>query len=959
MHIIKCCGIKSCDGTAKLSVGSKNKTSNNIVHPTSSSTKNNAVTVESGGKILEVGGTTSGGIQKITQITDIGSISGATINTIEVSWNGGLSTSIEPVTNADGSVVEPSTKSSTLQQVGGLTSTGVAVPGETALQKETSSIIGTISQVEISISTSKQLALTTNSITTNSGGTTAAQPAAGGLVLSTTTATGTSSAVGATTKALTITTTPAGATKQANTATTIKGVAASLTSTAILTSINKGTSVTSTLKQITTTTTRPTSTSTSTTTTTTATTTTLRPPCLPYGCSVNTENLNSNGIVDTTKLVDAKSQQACDRLYVFSKALQNWTSAASYCCSLGMQMLSIETKEELICLSDLINSIDGAGLPGEYFTSGSDYQISNKFVWCTSNFTSLGTNIYWSTGEPSFTSFQGAEEDCVSIQLNTGQPKRITLKDVECTARKYVICEVPVPTTTKPPCLAYTCAKDTTILDADDLILSNVSLPGFLRIACGRMYFFSTAATDWATGAMECCKMNMYLVALETAAEKACLDSIFTIKNYGVGLNINFWTGLSDQNHEGLFTWCTSPRGGSVVNSQFFPSPQPDNAGGGENCAHAYFPNNGPVSNYNDAPCTANARYVCETAAPDCSFPQCPQYTCTRDSAKVALSKAWKSGPNGIFRSSCGQQYFFSTAIVTFADALAECCKYGLKLASFESKEEIDCIFDTYSAEIRISSGYWTSGTSAGFGCEFTHGWCGSNKLAQNLTWSSSEPSDPLVERCLEYISSTGTFNDLPCAANRSFICEGNIPECTPSCPATCEKNLALFNSENRLIKVATYGTWYTTADTTYLFGSSNVTFAQAHSVCCSIGMKLVSIDTVEKMESLIQTKNFIFIRLRSRPYLQTPDQTCVEFVSTSATTGYFNDVKCSDLYYYICEAPAEPTCNSVACRDVKCDVDPTKYLQSIAWKDSSVGDFRSVCGRQYYLHRVAASFVK
>lgn len=48
----------------------------------------------------------------------------------------------------------------------------------------------------------------------------------------------------------------------------------------------------------------------------------------------------------------------------------------------------------------------------------------------------------------------------------------------------------------------------------------------------------------------------------------------------------------------------------------------------------------------------------------------------------------------GLFRSACGQQYFFSNRPKTFAGALEECCSYGLKLLSVESKNELDCLFE-------------------------------------------------------------------------------------------------------------------------------------------------------------------------------------------------------------------------------------------------------------------------
>ncbi|XP_059484434.1 macrophage mannose receptor 1-like [Neocloeon triangulifer] len=297
-----------------------------------------------------------------------------------------------------------------------------------------------------------------------------------------------------------------------------------------------------------------------------------------------------------------------------------------------MQLLSIETKEELVCIADLVNSIDGVGLPGEYFTSGSDYQIANNFTWCSSNYTSIGQNIAWISGEPSMTDFFGVEEDCVSVNLSLGQPKKNALRDVDCSAKKKYICEVPVPTTTKPPCLPYTCEKNQSLLDSDDYINPNASIDGALRISCGKMYYYSNLATTWQAAASACCQLNMRLVVFETVDQRNCFNKIFSIPGYGSNLNsIHLWVGFSDQYQEGVFTWCTSSRNIKITtNSLFFAGGQPDNAGNNENCG-MILANTGAA--LNDGNCMANLRFACEGYVPDCT-PICPS-TCAKDSEPV------------------------------------------------------------------------------------------------------------------------------------------------------------------------------------------------------------------------------------------------------------------------------------------------------------------------------------
>jgi hypothetical protein len=81
-------------------------------------------------------------------------------------------------------------------------------------------------------------------------------------------------------------------------------------------------------------------------------------------------------------------------------------------------------------------------LGGEYFTSGSALQLSSQFIWCAANATPFGPNVFWAPGEPSLTGFTGTEENCVSIKLSKGAPKKNELRDIACSENMKYICEV-------------------------------------------------------------------------------------------------------------------------------------------------------------------------------------------------------------------------------------------------------------------------------------------------------------------------------------------------------------------------------------------------------------------------------------------------------------------------------------------------------------------------------------
>jgi hypothetical protein len=48
----------------------------------------------------------------------------------------------------------------------------------------------------------------------------------------------------------------------------------------------------------------------------------------------------------------------------------------------------------------------------------------------------------------------------------------------------------------------------------------------------------------------------------------------------------------------------------------------------------------------------------------------------------------------GIFKRACGVQYLISSATANLTEAYSTCCKYGMKLLSIESREELECILE-------------------------------------------------------------------------------------------------------------------------------------------------------------------------------------------------------------------------------------------------------------------------
>jgi hypothetical protein len=62
----------------------------------------------------------------------------------------------------------------------------------------------------------------------------------------------------------------------------------------------------------------------------------------------------------------------------------------------------------------------------------------------------------------------------------------------------------------------------------------------------------------------------------------------------------------------------------------------------------------------------------------------------------------FKDTTDGIFRSACNRQYFMSAYAKNQLDAEIECCKYGLKLWSIDSAEELACFAEMNAGWMKI-----------------------------------------------------------------------------------------------------------------------------------------------------------------------------------------------------------------------------------------------------------------
>ena len=118
----------------------------------------------------------------------------------------------------------------------------------------------------------------------------------------------------------------------------------------------------------------------------------------------------------------------------------------------------------------------------------------------------------------------------------------------------------------------------------------------------GRGYQFCLTGKTWQAAEAACVADGYHLVTIEDQAEQ---DFVFQSAN---GFSNNkFWIGLNDLATEGTFVWS----GGAPVGYTNWQAGEPNNAGGGEDCAqiNRFY----PVDTWNDEPCNQALAYICRS----------------------------------------------------------------------------------------------------------------------------------------------------------------------------------------------------------------------------------------------------------------------------------------------------------------------------------------------------------
>lgn len=267
---------------------------------------------------------------------------------------------------------------------------------------------------------------------------------------------------------------------------------------------------------------------------------------------------------------------------------------------------------------------------------------------------------------------------------------------------------------------ALGCGSGASDAEAVDAQADGHVATGFQRLDYeGHSYFFSTDTKTWDAAVSACFAMGMKPVVVNDSAEDQWLRAQQP--------TLTWWLGNNDRTTEGTWVWASGTSTYTHWNAG-----EPNNVNN-EDCGTS------APSGWNDVPCTATYRYVCESFDP----PQQQQYN--------------------------GHDYIFFEQRKNWVDAQYTCAQQGFSLVTVNDSAEEAWLKEqapTFSAWLGYSD-RTTEGT-----------WLWEDGAPTYTNWRPGEPNNQNNEDCAVNNSGStssgpaGKWNDIPCTELAPFICE-------------------------------------------------------------------------------------------------------------------------------------------------------------------------------------------
>ncbi|XP_059488805.1 uncharacterized protein LOC132204354 [Neocloeon triangulifer] len=461
----------------------------------------------------------------------------------------------------------------------------------------------------------------------------------------------------------------------------------------------------------------------------------------------------------------------------------------------------------------------------------------------------ISDSLSTSTELTSATNTYNSAEPSLSSETTINAPRSIPTNTTTSTAN------------TKPrnlQCEASRCEKLTFGQTTSNATIQTRN-KGKVIVKSGRTYLMMPNVESQAQAAKNCYSFNMTLVAIQEITKIQIVQQI--MKNLDISI---IWTGGSNEgndsclNYDLKFSWCpTNVDIASVISDKVNGSSVSD-------LAQKALALDGTLAYFLAIPSITKLPYLCELiylkmeTKDTCSALTSGKNTSLFD-ANGSLRDSEKYGK---WINVCNKIYLFSNKLGTWQQSWDTCCSLGMRPVWFQDASDMACLSNATKSNWTLNYNYWTAGHAQGSWGQWA--FCapgGPLTLPDLLSWAAGQPDNASPdELCLHMqVGKNGTnltLSDRNCSHKYVIACQSatNIAKlCSkPNCPSNCEKNQTLFNG-SVLTDLFVHGQWNSRCGKEYLFSSKSMTWENAWSYCCAIGMKLTSIETVNELQCLTE----------------------------------------------------------------------------------------------------------
>ncbi|XP_059469427.1 uncharacterized protein LOC132193075 [Neocloeon triangulifer] len=557
-------------------------------------------------------------------------------------------------------------------------------------------------------------------------------------------------------------------------------------------------------------------------------TTTLPPLCNCPACVK--QNVVSSGISFKDPETYGEWTSVDNITYLFGGSPMIWSNAWQKCCSYGMTLISFESLQKLKRVGEKLQNWP---YNTRFWTSGTSKGCtSGSFVWCSSNNPQFDAGI-WHANQPDEKNISAGV--CVSTSLENGT---FLLNDDFCSNRYAFACESAQMANPGellqngcPP--NQNCGNNMIGLptyNSDQLIYEPGPIRGTFSSSCGLTYYISRMKKSWADARNYCCSIGMDLASVNLIEKIDCLSQVFT--KFPTRLNeTSYWSSGRATKIPGKHYWCSTesyvyPQ--ETVWAKDFPKNE-------HTCIVIAFNTAINSTELQTAFCEEEKPFICSASALSALVAQRMWYDCSttyglaKDEEDELLQfsltlpvqrlmcyarciahyhhKIADTRINGPNILQVLEQLQLTPAELQGAYVGYEKCENTVLPMNYSR-----CLFTYMVARCALANGYLV--------------------MQKMLTFSTGS--------LRQFLPST-----LPCDPNYQY-CDTGLP---------CVQNAALIGQLKTTGKTDIGTLVSLPSGANYCIVKREVKFlySSAYSYCCSIGMKLIEIDNMKKLDDLLQ----------------------------------------------------------------------------------------------------------